>query len=196
MPTSTKTLTKDVISIKTSTIDFGFHHHLDHSYHTCNDFRVRVIPAGGAYFPNKSLYLWKVFWGYVTRKKVAAKSGSDSWKFLRLRTYMSARTARSPQGFESPGTWLCVRGDSQISSGAQSSGGAAWTVRSPQEIRLGSGEESLVFPRPGVPQGKMDSDFSGGGGGGPSLVWAIREVNYSVGHGVKEHNGNSGHCIQ
>jgi hypothetical protein len=33
MPTSTKTLAKDMISTKTPTIDFGFHHHLDHTYH-------------------------------------------------------------------------------------------------------------------------------------------------------------------
>jgi hypothetical protein len=28
------------------------------------------------------------------------------------------------------------------------------------------------------------------------VLWAIREDYGSVGHGVKEHNGNSSHCIQ
>jgi len=45
----------------------------------------------------------------------------------------------------------------------------------------------------------MDSDFSGGGGGeviAAVALWVIREAYYSVGHGVKEHIGNSGDCIQ
>jgi hypothetical protein len=55
------------------------------------------------------------------------------------------------------------------------------------------GEDSQIFLGLESP-GDMDSDFSGEGGGevvAGVVLWAIREAYGSVGHGVKEYNGNS-----
>jgi hypothetical protein len=104
-----------------------------------------------------------------------------------MNSYMSARTARSPKGLNTQGTWhwckrgqsgplrsfnpqriwLGVREDSQISPGdrAWCREGQSDLIRglNPQEIQLGVGKESQIFSELESP-GNMDSDFSGGRG--------------------------------
>jgi hypothetical protein len=59
----------------------------------------------------------------------------------------------------------------------------------PQGIEPGARKDSQVFPELESPR-DIDSDVSGGRGLILSLMWLG-----SVGHAIKEHYGNSGHCI-